>query len=90
MTINEETNDTSSQKNESEKAPELKLTGYCMKRKSKDVPILDAVITRTAKNGYIASGNDGQGNKMTTLLGAEKALACIAAGLAKKGWADPE
>lgn len=72
-------------------APEqepLKLTGYCMKRKAKDVPILNAVITKTSKGAFMASGVDEFGNKMTTLLGSAKALACIEAGLATKGWED--
>jgi hypothetical protein len=50
------------------------------------VPILDAVITKTAKGAYMAQGNDGKGNKLTTLLGEEKALAAIKAGVAKQGW----
>ena len=38
------------------------------------------------KGAYMAQGNDGKGNKLTTLMGAEKALAAIAAGVAKQGW----
>lgn len=62
------------------------LTAYNVKTKEKNVPILDAVITKTAKGAYMAQGNDGKGNKLTTLLGEEKAMAAIAAGVAKKGW----
>lgn len=62
------------------------LTAYNVKTKEKNVPIQDAVISRTAKGGYIAKGNDGKGNKLTALLGEEKALAAIKAGLAKQDW----
>ncbi len=46
----------------------------------------DAVITKTAKGAYMAQGNDGKGNKLTTLLGEAKALAAIKEGHAKQGW----
>jgi len=67
---------------------DVTLTAYNVKTKEKGVPILDAVITKTAKGAYMAQGNDGKGNKLTTLLGEEKALAAIKAGIAKKGWED--
>ncbi len=62
------------------------LTAYNVKTKEKNVPIQDAVISRTAKGGYIAKGHDGKGSKLTALLGEEKALAAIKAGLAKQDW----
>jgi len=62
------------------------LTAYNVKTKEKNVPIQDAVISRTGKGGYIAKGNDGKGNKLTALLGEEKALAAIKAGVAKQDW----
>lgn len=62
------------------------LTAYCMKTKEKGVAMKDAVITKTSRGGYMAQGNDGKGNKMTTMLGEAKALACIKEGLAKKGF----
>ena len=65
---------------------EVTLTAYNVKTKEKGVPILDAVITKTAKGAYMAQGHDGKGNKLTTLLNQEKALAAIQAGLAKQGW----
>lgn len=64
----------------------IQLTAYNVKTKQKNVPIQDAVITKTAKGGYIVKGNDGKGNKLTALLGAQKALDAIAAGIAKQGW----
>ncbi|RYG05843.1 MAG: hypothetical protein EOO02_02500 [Chitinophagaceae bacterium] len=62
------------------------LTAYNVKTKEKNVPIVDAVITKTAKGTYMAQGNDGKGNKLTTLLGEAKALAAIKEGVAKQGW----
>ena len=62
------------------------LTAYNVKTKEKNVPIQDAVISRTAKGGYIAKGHDGKGNKLTALLGEQKALEAIKAGTAKQDW----
>jgi molybdopterin biosynthesis enzyme len=62
------------------------LTAYNVKTKEKNVPIQDAVITKTPKGGYMAQGHDGKGSKLTTLLGEAKALAAIKAGTAKQGW----
>ena len=65
---------------------DVKITAYNVKTKEKGVEMFDAVITKTAKGAYMAQGNDGKGNKLTTLMGAEKALAAIKAGIAKQGW----
>lgn len=65
---------------------EVTLTAYNVKTKEKNVPILDAVITKTAKGAFMAQGHDGKGNKLTTLVNAEKAMAAINAGIAKQGW----
>ncbi len=63
------------------------ITAYCMKTKEKNVPMQDAVITKTARGGYMAQGHDGKGNKMTTMLGEAAALEAIKNGVAKKqGW----
>ncbi len=62
------------------------LTAYCMKTKEKNVPMQDAVITKTSRGGYMAQGHDGKGNKMTTMLAEEKALEAIKNGVAKRGW----
>jgi hypothetical protein len=59
------------------------LKAYCLKTKEKDVPMHDAVITKTSRGGYMASGNDGKGNKMAAILGEAKALQAIADGVAK-------
>lgn len=63
-----------------------KITAYCMKTKEKNVPMQDAVITKTSRGGYMAQGNDGKGNKMTTMLAEAKALQAIKDGVAKQGW----
>ena len=65
---------------------DITLTAYNVKTKEKNVPIQEAVITKTAKGAYMAQGHDGKGNKLTTLMGEEKALAAIKAGVAKQGW----
>jgi hypothetical protein len=62
------------------------IKAYCLKTKEKNVPMQDAVITRTAKGGYIAGGTDGKGNKMAAILNEAKALQAISDGVAKKGY----
>lgn len=62
------------------------LTAYCMKTKEKDVPMQNAVITKTSRGGYMAQGDDGKGNKMTTMLAEARALEAVKDGVAKKGW----
>lgn len=62
------------------------ITAYCLKTKEKNVPMKDAVITRTSRGGYLATGNDGKGNKMSAILGEVKALQAIKDGVAKKGF----
>jgi hypothetical protein len=65
---------------------DVQLTAYNVKTKEKGVPVLNAVIKKTAKGAYMVQGDDGKGNKLTTLVNAEKAMAAIAAGIAKQGW----
>jgi hypothetical protein len=60
------------------------ITAYCLKTKEKNVPMQDAVITKTARGGYMAQGHDGRGNKMTAILSEAKALQAIEDGVAKK------
>ncbi len=62
------------------------ITAYNVKTKEKDVPMHDAVISKTARGGYIAKGTDGKGNKLTSLLGEAKALQAIKDGVAKQDW----
>ena len=61
------------------------IHAYCMKTKEKNVLMQDAVITKTARGGYMAQGNDGKGNKMTTMLSKENAELAVKAGKAKMG-----
>ena len=65
---------------------DVQLTAYNVKTKQKGVPVLDGVITKTVKGAYMVKGHDGKGNKLTTLVNEEKAMAAIKAGIAKKGW----
>ena len=62
------------------------IKAYCLKTKEKNVPLQDAVITKTARGGYMAAGHDGKGNKMTTMLGEAKALQAIKDGVAKQNF----
>ncbi len=62
------------------------IKAYCLKTKEKNVPMQDAVITKTARGGYMAAGHDGKGNKMAAILGEAKALQAIADGVAKKSF----
>ena len=62
------------------------IKAYCLKTKEKNVPMHDAVVTKTAKGGYIANGNDGKGNKMAAIMSEAKALQAIKDGVAKKGF----
>ena len=59
------------------------IRAYCMKTKEKNVLMQDAVVSITARGGYMAQGHDGKGNKMTTIMNKEKAEAAVKAGVAK-------
>ena len=61
------------------------IHAYCMKTKEKNVLMQDAVITKTARGGYMAQGHDGKGNKMTTMLSKDNAELAVKAGKAKMG-----
>lgn len=62
------------------------IKAYCLKTKEKNVPMHDAVISKTAKGGYMAQGHDGKGNKMAAIMNEEKALKAIQDGVAKKNF----
>ena len=62
------------------------IKAYCLKTKEKNVPMQDAVITRTSRGGYIANGNDGKGNKMAAIMSEATALQAIKDGVAKQGY----
>lgn len=71
---------------ESDQAEVPTLTAYDVKTKTKNVPMLNAVITKTARGAYMAQGVSATGNKLTTLMREEKALALVKAGVATQGW----
>jgi hypothetical protein len=60
------------------------IKAYCLKTKEKNVPMQDAVVTKTARGGYMAAGHDGKGNKMAAILSEAKALKAIADGVAHR------
>ncbi len=60
------------------------IKAYCLKTKEKNVPMHDAVVSKTEKGGFIAKGNDGKGNKMAAILGQAAALQAIKDGVAKQ------
>lgn len=62
------------------------LKGYCLKTKEKNTPIHNAVVSKTAKGGYIVKGDDGKGNKMAAILSSAKALQAIKDGVATKAF----
>ena len=60
------------------------ITAYSVKTKTKNVPMLNAVID--IKSGrYIATGNDATGNKMAAIMGKATAEGHVKDGNAKKG-----
>ena len=61
------------------------IHAYCMKTKEKNVPMQDAVLTKTPKGTWMALGNDGKGNKMAAILSDVNAQAAVKAGKAKWG-----
>jgi hypothetical protein len=65
---------------------DMKITAYNVKTKEKGVEMHNAVITKTAKGAYMAQGTSATGDKLTTLMNGEKALAFIKEGIAKQGW----
>ncbi len=62
------------------------IKAYCLKTKEKNVPMQKAVVTKTARGGYMAAGHDGNGNKMAAIMSEANALKAIADGVAKKGF----
>ena len=61
------------------------IKAYCLKTKEKNVPMQDAVISKTEKGGYMATGHDGKGNKMAAIMSQANALKAIEDGVATKG-----
>jgi hypothetical protein len=65
---------------------EKMIKAYCLKTKEKNVPMQDAVISKTSRGGYIANGNDGKGNKMAAILSEAKAMQALQDGVATKAF----
>lgn len=64
---------------------QIQIFGYDAKLNKIGVPILNGVITKTSKNTFMVTGISEEGNKLTTLINGEKALAAIRAGIARFG-----
>lgn len=58
------------------------ITAYNVRTKQKGRPVLDAIISKTNRGAYLVQGHDENGDKLTTLVGKDKAEAAIAAGTA--------
>jgi hypothetical protein len=63
----------------------MTLTAYCLKTKQKE-EMVDPIISKTAKGGYIAKGASKDGHKMSLILSKDNAEAAVAAGVKKEGW----
>lgn len=61
------------------------LEAYCLKTKSKE-KMVDPIITKTAKGGYIAKGSSKDGHKMSLLMSKDNAEAAVKFGIKKEGW----
>jgi len=63
----------------------MTLTAYCLKTKQKE-EMVDPIISKTSKGGYIAKGASKDGHKMSLILSKDNAEAAVAAGVKKEGW----
>ena len=61
------------------------LEAYCLKTKQKE-KMIDPIISKTAKGGYIAKGESKDGHKMSLLMSKDNAEAAVKAGVKKEGW----
>lgn len=64
------------------------LTAYCMKTKEKNVPMHNAVISKTARGTFMAKGEDENGNRMSAIVGRDRAMQAIKDGVAKQDFED--
>lgn len=64
------------------------IIAYCLKTKTKNVPMKEATIIKTSRGGFMAKGVDEHGNKMNAMLSKVTALDAIASGHATKGFED--
>ena len=61
------------------------LIAYCLKTKTKE-SMKKAVITKSARGGYIAKGETAEGHKMSLILSEVNAQAAVKDGAATQGW----
>ena len=61
------------------------LIAYCLKTKKKEA-MQKAVISKTARGGYIAKGETAEGHKMSLILSEVNARAAVKDGAATQGW----
>ena len=64
------------------------IKAYCMKTKEKNVPMHEAVVSKTSRGGFMATGHDGKGNKMSAMMSAATAQQAMKDGVATKGYED--
>ena len=60
------------------------LEAYCLKTKQREV-MLNPVISKTSRGGYIAKGVDAAGNKLNLIMSSANAEAAIASGIKSEG-----
>ena len=61
------------------------LEAFCMKTKQKE-KMVDPIISKTAKGGYIAKGPSKEGYNMVLLMSKDNAEAAVKSGVKKEGW----
>jgi hypothetical protein len=63
------------------------VDGYCVKCKEKGIKMKDAVVSKTARGGFIAKGKCSKCNtSMCAMMSEEKAQKAVSSNEAKKGW----
>lgn len=61
------------------------LEAYCLKTKKKEV-MVDPIISKTSKGGYICKGSSKDGHKMSLIMSQANAEAAVVSGVKKEGW----
>jgi hypothetical protein len=61
------------------------LEAYCLKTKTKEV-MVDPIISKTAKGGFIAKGSSKDGHKMSLIMSKDNAEAAVKSGVKKEGF----
>lgn len=63
----------------------MELKAFCLKTKQKEI-MVDPIIFKTSKGGYIAKSLTEGGHKVSLLMSQANAEAAVAAGVKKEGW----